>query len=48
MELLFYRDMTERDAAREMGLPPSAPVSSYASQGARALAAEWRGGTDGG
>jgi hypothetical protein len=43
VELVFYRDMTERDAALAMGLSPGAPVSSYANQGARLLAAAWDG-----
>lgn len=43
VELVFYRDMTERDAALAMGLAPGAPVSSYASQGAKLLAAAWDG-----
>ena len=45
VELVFYQDMTERDAALLMGLQETAPVSSYASQGARTLAATWPGGT---
>jgi hypothetical protein len=45
VELVFYRDMTEREAALAMGLAPNAPVSAYASQGARQLAAAWPGGT---
>lgn len=45
VELVFYQDMTEREAALLMGLQESAPVSSYASQGARTLAAAWPGGT---
>lgn len=45
VELVFYRDMTEREAALAMGLAPGAPVSSYASQGAKLLAAAWPGGT---
>jgi hypothetical protein len=43
VELVFYRDMTEREAALAMGLAPGAPVSSYASQGAKVLAAAWPG-----
>lgn len=43
VELVFYRDMTEKEAALAMGLAPNAPVSSYASQGAKTLAAEWDG-----
>jgi len=45
VELVFFLDMTERDAALAMGLQESAPVSSYASQGAKTLAAAWPGGT---
>lgn len=45
VELVFFLDMTERDAAVAMGLQESAPVSSYASQGAKILAAAWPGGT---
>lgn len=44
VEYVLYRDMTERDAALAMGLAPGAPVSTYASQGAKILAAEWTGG----
>ena len=43
VELVFYRDMTEQAAAIAMGLSLSAPVSSYANQGARQLAAVWDG-----
>lgn len=43
VELVFFRDMTERDAALAMGLAPGAPVSSYAGQGAKVLAAAWTG-----
>ena len=43
VELVFFMDMTERDAALAMGLAPGAPVSSYASQGAKVLAAAWTG-----
>lgn len=43
VELMFYRDMTELDAAAAMGLSAGAPVSSYASQGAKLLAAAWPG-----
>lgn len=45
IEFVFFKDMTERDAALAMGLAPGAPVSSYASQGAKILAAEWTGET---
>lgn len=41
VELVLYRDMTEREAALAMGLRATAPVSSYASQGVLRLAASW-------
>lgn len=45
VELVLYRDMTEREAALAMGLRATAPVSSYASQGALRLAAAWTDAT---
>lgn len=41
VELVLYQDMTEKEAALAMGLAPGAPVSSYATQGAKILAAAW-------
>jgi hypothetical protein len=43
VELILYQDMAEKEAALAMGLHPTAPVSAYASAGAKVLAAAWPG-----